>query len=270
MRRGAGKAAALTAVIAVAAAISGCTSTSSPSVTATASASTHVLWWDISTQTGAHAAIAALVAGFEQQHPSVTVDVVTIPVDQARGRFDTAAQTTSGAPDVVTLDSGWIADFASRGYLARLDNTPALDPVDDQFTNLVPTATYDGRVVALTRSADGPALLYNAAVLKAAGVAVPKTWAELAADRLRLTAQGVQTLYAPANSDGLLPWIRRGRQPARPQRKDDQRQLRRRRRRPVRTRRPRSDGGRRGRLLTRVGRRHEDRIPPGPSRDDRR
>ena len=207
MTRGAGKAAAYAAAIGAAAVIAGCTSPSTPGPTPTASASTHVLWWDISTQTGARAAIASLVTGFEQQHPTVTVEVVTIPVDQARGRFDTAAQTTSGAPDVVTLDSGWVADFASRGYLARLDNTPALDPVDDQFTTLVPAAMYDGRVVALTRSADGPALLYNVAVLKRAGVSVPKTWAELAADRLKLTAQGVQTLYAPADSDGLLPWI---------------------------------------------------------------
>jgi arabinogalactan oligomer/maltooligosaccharide transport system substrate-binding protein len=206
VRRGARTAFAVAAGISVAALVGACTA-GSPAAITTSSASSHVLWWDISTQTGASAAITSLVAGFEQLHPGVKVDVVAIPVDQARGRFDTAALTTSGAPDVVTLDSNWVAEFASRGYLARLDNTPAVDPVDDQFPNLVPTATYDGRVVALPRSADGPALLYNVALLKIAGVSVPRTWAELAADRLKLTAHGVQTLYAPADSDGLLPWI---------------------------------------------------------------
>jgi arabinogalactan oligomer/maltooligosaccharide transport system substrate-binding protein len=166
-----------------------------------------VLWWDISEQTGARAAMTSLIGAFEQAHPGVTVDYVAVPADQARARFDTAAQTTSGAPDVVTIDSSWVGDFASRGYLARLDETMAVTPGDDQLSNLVPTGKYDGRVVALPRSADGPALLYNIELLRRAGVTVPRTWAELTSDRLELTAAGAQTLYAPADSDGLLPWI---------------------------------------------------------------
>jgi arabinogalactan oligomer / maltooligosaccharide transport system substrate-binding protein len=205
VRRGAGTAAA--ALIGALVLLSACTG-STPVATPSASRlSGHVLWWDISTQTGAHAAMQSLIEGFEALHPGVTIDYVDIPVDEARARFDTAAQTTSGAPDVVTLDSSWVADFASRGYLARLDDTAAVDPVDDQLPNLLTTAKYDGRVVALPRSADGPALLYNVDLLAKADIAVPRTWADLTTARLKLTAKDVQTLYAPADSDGLLPWI---------------------------------------------------------------
>ena len=207
MRRGAGRSAAAVSAALAVLLVTGCTSPATAPTTSPSQLSGALLWWDLSTQTGARAAMASLVAGFEQANPGVTVTVVTIPPDEARGRFDTAAQTTSGAPDVITLDSSWVADFASRGYLARLDNTPAVDPVDDQFPNLAPTATYDGRVVALPRSADGPALLYNVSLLKQAGVAVPHTWADLAAARLKLTAGGVQTFYATADANGLLPWI---------------------------------------------------------------
>jgi len=207
VRRGGIRWAAVTSVAVGAALLAACTQ---PAPAPTASAGQlggSLVWWDISTQTGARAAMTSLVEGFEQTHPGVSVSVVTIPPADARGRFDTAAQTTSGAPDVVTLDSSWVADFASRGYLARLDLTPAVDPVDDQFPSVAPTASYDGKVVALPRSADGPALLYNVDLLRRAGVATPRTWADVSAARLKLTASGVQTFYAPADSSGLLPWI---------------------------------------------------------------
>jgi arabinogalactan oligomer / maltooligosaccharide transport system substrate-binding protein len=213
VRRGAGAAAAslpaaiLLGVLLLATA---CTGGSTPTATPTPSSTAlqgHLLWWDISAQTGAQAAMRALIAEFEQLHPGVTIEYVNIPASEARGRIDTAAQTTSGAPDVLTLDSSWVADFASRGYLARLDDTTAVDPVDDQLPNLLAAAKYDGRIVALPRSADGPALLYNVSLLKRADVAVPRTWTDLTADRPKLLLQGAQTLYAPATSDGLLPWI---------------------------------------------------------------
>jgi arabinogalactan oligomer/maltooligosaccharide transport system substrate-binding protein len=163
VRRGAGTAAAgLVGALVLLCACTGGAPVATPSTTRLTG---HLLWWDISTQTGAHAAMDSLIDGFEALHPGVTIDYVDIPVNEARGRFDTAAQTASGAPDVVTLDSSWVADFASRGYLARLDDTPAVDPVDDQLPNLLATAKYDGRIVALPRSADGPALLYNVALL---------------------------------------------------------------------------------------------------------
>jgi arabinogalactan oligomer / maltooligosaccharide transport system substrate-binding protein len=199
-----GLVAGLGAVVLVATACTGSTPVAAPTPTPLGG---HLLWWDISTQTGAASAMQSLIEGFDAQHPGITIDYVNVPADAARGRIDTAAQAASGAPDVVTLDSVWVADFASRGYLARLDDTAAVDPNDDQFPDLLSTVKYDGRIVALPRSADGTALIYNVAMLKRADLAPPRTWAELTADRLKLTAQGVQTLYAPADSHGLLPWI---------------------------------------------------------------
>ena len=33
-------------------------------------------------------------------------------------RFDTAAQSAAGAPDVITVDNSWIPEWGYRGYLA--------------------------------------------------------------------------------------------------------------------------------------------------------
>jgi arabinogalactan oligomer / maltooligosaccharide transport system substrate-binding protein len=38
-------------------------------------------------------------------------------------------------------------------------------------------------------------------------VPVPQSWTAVSAAQLRLSALGLQTLYAPATSEGLLPWI---------------------------------------------------------------
>ena len=196
--------AALGAVLLLATACTG----STPTPTATPSGLTgRLLWWDISTQTGATAAMGSLIDEFEALHPKVTVDYVNIPAAEARGRIDTAAQAASGAPDVITVDSLWVADFASRGYLARLDDTAAVDQIDDQFPALLPTVKYDGRIVALPRTADATALLYNVALMARAKLSPPRSWAEMGVAQLKLTAEGVQTLYVPADSSGLLPWI---------------------------------------------------------------
>jgi arabinogalactan oligomer/maltooligosaccharide transport system substrate-binding protein len=185
----------------------GCTGGSTaPSASAT-TPSGHLLWWDISNLAGAPAADRSLVDGFVKANPEVSVEVVVMTPDEAHGKFDTAAQTAAVAPDVITVDSSWIPDWSARGYLARLDDTVAVDGAQDVFTSLLPMEKYDGRLMAAVRSADGLALLYNKSVLAKAGIGVPRTWADVAAAKLKLTAQGVQTLYAPATGYGLLPWI---------------------------------------------------------------
>jgi arabinogalactan oligomer / maltooligosaccharide transport system substrate-binding protein len=185
----------------------GCTAGGAPSTHASASVGGHLVWWDIGTQTGVTAADQELAQSFENAHPGTTVDVQVLAPDDARGRFDSAAQAAAGAPDVITLESSWVPDFGSRGYLAPLDTTVDASVAGSVFPSLVSTERFDGRTVAVVRSADGPALLYNPDLLRQAGVKVPTTWQDVSEDRLRLTAKGVQTLYAPATAEGLLPWI---------------------------------------------------------------
>ncbi len=167
----------------------------------------HLIWWDIAQQTASQPVAQELVDRFHSEYPGITIDLVELSLDDVKAKFDTAAQSASGAPDVITLDSTWVADFGSRGYLARLDGTLAASGIDDIVAAVVPTLKWDGRLVALPRNADADALLYNPSLLRKAGVPVPQTWAQVSAARLKLTANGVQTLYAAATGQALLPWI---------------------------------------------------------------
>jgi len=205
VRRRTGRLAALALSLLLVAA---CTapSASSPSTSPSSIGGT-LIWWDISTQTGSSAAMESLIDTFHASYPRVQVTYVQMAPQEAAGRFDTAAQAASGGPDVITMESVWIANFAQRGYLQRLDDTPADDRPSDVFSSVAPTLRWDGRTYAASQSADGMALLYNRAVLQRAGLTPPRTWAQVSADRLKLTALGVQTLYAQANGTGLLPWI---------------------------------------------------------------
>ncbi len=195
---------ALTALMLLA---TGCTASPSEPAPSASSSGGHILWWDISTLTGALAADKSLAEQFVRANPGVTVDVEVMPPDEAHGKFDTAVQTAAEAPDVITVQASWIPDWSARGYITRLDDTEAADGAEDVLASLLPMAKYDGRIMAALRSADGLALLYNPKLLQKAGLPVPRTWNEVAADNSRLTALDVQTLYAPATGYGLLPWI---------------------------------------------------------------
>ncbi len=197
-------AAGLAALALLAAACTPASSTPGPSPSATGG---HILWWDISTLTGTLAADKGLAEQFVRANPGVTVDVVVMTPDEAHGRFDTAVQTAAQAPDVITVQASWIPDWSARGYITRLDDTVAADGAQEVLPPLLPMEKWDGRIMAALRSADGLALLYNPQLLRRAGVSVPTTWNELAAAAPRLTALDVQTLYAPATGNGLLPWI---------------------------------------------------------------
>jgi arabinogalactan oligomer / maltooligosaccharide transport system substrate-binding protein len=195
------------AAAALATLLAACTTPAPPHPSQSPSALTgHLVWWDTATATGAAAADRAIVDGFRERYPGVAVDVRVMSPDDARTRFDTAAQSTAGAPDVITVDSSWVPEWGYRGYLASLEDTPAQPAAQDVFPSLVSTETWDGRLVVAARSADPMVLLYNPRLLARSGVRVPHTWQEISEARLRLTAQGVQTLYAPGTGDGLLPW----------------------------------------------------------------
>lgn len=111
------------------------------------------------------------------------------------------------APDVALLDSVWVREFASSGFLLPLD---VVDPAwmgEDYLEDLLePFRTanqHDGRPVAVQAEADVVGLWYHRATLDAAGVSPPRTWAELVRAGSRLRARGLEHPFAmPAGSRG--------------------------------------------------------------------
>ncbi|WP_214409064.1 extracellular solute-binding protein [Sphaerisporangium fuscum] len=200
MRRGISVAAAAAAL---ALAVSACGGEDTPNQSAgpaksadPAAVSGEVTWWDTSDATNEGPVFQELIKDFQAKYPKIKVNYVNVPFADAQNKFKTAAQSGSGAPDVLRADVGWVAEFASLGYLAPLDGTPALDKPDDFLPSPAGSGKYNGKTYGIPQVTDTLGLLYNKELLKKAGHdAPPKTFAEL-----KTFAQDVKS---KAGADGL-------------------------------------------------------------------
>lgn len=105
-------------------------------------------------------------------------------VDLASLHEHLARAVASGlAPDLALLDSVWVPEFASAGFLRPLDE---LDPswTDSEYKKdfaptFVDSHTIDGHPMAVQIEADVAGLWFDRAVLEQHRIAPPRTWKEL-------------------------------------------------------------------------------------------
>lgn len=124
--------------------------------------------------------LKTIVAAFTRANPSIKINTVYVPFDQAQAKFATAAQGGK-APDVLRAEIAWIADYAARSFLADLTKYVSAADRRDFLPSAFAYGLWKGKTYAVPQVTDAPALLYNKAQFKAKGVAVPKTVAALEA-----------------------------------------------------------------------------------------
>ncbi|MEV7864970.1 extracellular solute-binding protein [Streptomyces sp. NPDC088124] len=178
MRRGI-TATALAAILALAATACGGDEGSGGSKSSGGELSGTVTWWDTSTVGSEDKVFKKLAEGFREKHPKVEVKYVNVPFGDAQNKFKNAAQSGSGAPDVIRSEVAWTPEFADLGYLAPLDGTPALKDEKDFLPQAAASTEYDGKTYAVPQVIDSMGVFYNKKIFKDAGVEVPKTVAEL-------------------------------------------------------------------------------------------
>ncbi|MFD6363039.1 extracellular solute-binding protein, partial [Streptomyces roseolus] len=71
-----------------------------------------VTWWDTSTVGSEDKVFKKLAEDFTKKHPKVTVKYVNVPFGEAQNKFKNAAQSGSGAPDVIRSEVAWTPEFA--------------------------------------------------------------------------------------------------------------------------------------------------------------
>ncbi|MFJ9429957.1 extracellular solute-binding protein [Streptomyces sp. NPDC101490] len=138
-----------------------------------------VTWWDTSTVGSEDKVFKKVAEDFRKKYPKVTVKYVNVPFGEAQNKFKNAAQSGSGAPDVIRSEVAWTPEFADLGYLAPLDGTPALKGADDFLEQAAASTKYNGKTYAVPQVIDSMGIFYNKKIFKDAGVAVPKTIDEL-------------------------------------------------------------------------------------------
>ncbi|MFF2780189.1 extracellular solute-binding protein [Streptomyces sp. NPDC058052] len=155
-----------------------------------------VTWWDTSTVGSEDKVFKKLAEGFTKKHPKVTVKYVNVPFGEAQNKFKNAAQSGSGAPDVIRSEVAWTPEFADLGYLAPLDGTPALKNQDDFLAQAAASTKYKDKTYAVPQVIDSMGLFYNKKILKEAGVEAPKNIAELKAAATKIKEKtGKSGLY---------------------------------------------------------------------------
>lgn len=178
MRRGI-TATALVATLAFAATACGSDDKSDGGSKSSGELSGTVTWWDTSTAGSEDKVFKKIAEGFEKKHPKVDVKYVNVPFGDAQNKFKNAAQSGSGAPDVIRSEVAWTPEFADLGYLAPLDGTPALRKADDFLKQAAASTKYNGKTYAVPQVIDSMGIFYNKKIFKEAGVEVPTTVAEL-------------------------------------------------------------------------------------------
>ncbi|MFD5034354.1 extracellular solute-binding protein [Streptomyces sp. NPDC058405] len=178
MRRGI-TATALAATLALAATACGSDDESGSGKSSGGELSGTVTWWDTSTVGSEDKVFKKLAEGFEKKHPKVDVKYVNVPFGDAQNKFKNAAQSGSGAPDVIRSEVAWTPEFADLGYLAPLDGTPALKNDKDFLAQAAASTKYNGKTYAAPQVIDSMGIFYNKKIFKDAGVEVPTTVDEL-------------------------------------------------------------------------------------------
>jgi arabinogalactan oligomer/maltooligosaccharide transport system substrate-binding protein len=167
-------------------------------------------WWDTSDATNEAPAYDKLIEKFNEEYPDVTIKHETVPFDQTQNKFKTAAESGSGAPDILRAEVAWTPEFASLGYLYALDGTPLLE--DNNFLETpLSSNVYDGKTYGVPQVTDTLGLMYNKALFEKAGLdpeAPPTTWDEVrdAAKALKTKAK-VDGIYLNSGGYFLLPFM---------------------------------------------------------------
>lgn len=153
-----------------------------------------------SSQSGSKSITVGIEAGspqgqfFQKEAPAFTkatgikVKFLAVPHDNMHQKFLTDAVSASGAYDVFTVDEGWMPEFASKGYLSKLDGVLSAKDKGDFAASALQTGTYKGHLYSLPYLVHNLVLYYRTDLLRKAGISQPPTtWAEYAADAKKLT-----------------------------------------------------------------------------------
>jgi multiple sugar transport system substrate-binding protein len=135
---------------------------------------------------GQTAALAAYSKQFEAAHPGVTVKRQYVPF----ANLDTKLLTQAAGhdlPNLLAVDNPFVSTMISTGQVVALSDLSGFSKTG-YFPAVINEGLANGKYYSLpVAGANSIALIYNIAMLKAANVSPPKTWAQLVTAAKALT-----------------------------------------------------------------------------------
>lgn len=119
-----------------------------------------------------------IVDEFNESQDEVQVETIILPQDANTVHDDFVNKLASGdtSVDIMGLDTVYVGEFASAGWLADLSEYVPSDVTDTMIEGMVAGGTYDGKLVACPWFTNSSVLFYRTDVLEQLGAEVPTTW----------------------------------------------------------------------------------------------
>lgn len=123
-----------------------------------------------------------LMAEFNQAHPDITVEWVTLEENVLRQRVTTDIATGGGQYDVLTIGNYEVPIWGAQGWLLGLDDLGEDYDAADLLPAVADTLTVDGTLYAAPFYGEAAMVMYRTDLAEAAGVTISEapTWAEIA------------------------------------------------------------------------------------------
>jgi len=121
------------------------------------------------------------ISNFEAQNPDIQIEWLKVPgvPGQQHSQYVTLFFGGSDKPDIIAMDIIWPGEFASRGWLAPLNEYFPKEEQAAFIENMIDAAKYEGDVYGVPLYINGLHLYYRKDLLKKYGFTPPNTWEEL-------------------------------------------------------------------------------------------
>ena len=153
---------------------------------------------------GANTAINAYNAAFMKAHPNITVKRTSVPYANLITKILQDA-SAGDMPNLMLIDNPNVPEVAATGQLVPLDNQPGFTTA-----GYTPGATaecvYQGKHYCYPIGTNTIGLFYNKAMLAAAHLSPPTTWAQLQSDAKTLTTSSHYGIAFDATGDEQSTW----------------------------------------------------------------